>query len=112
LPANGGSSVAAASGSSGISTAAAGLVLPPDAVKLRKEMRMLASRLAEMTQTCARLQQVRGYTAPVAASLRAPAFLKGGNISTSAHLLQIYVEFSNCKSRQGCSAPLCDTLTP
>jgi hypothetical protein len=37
---------------------AAGVGLPPDALKLRGEMRLLASRLQEMTAMCARLQQV------------------------------------------------------
>jgi hypothetical protein len=34
--------------------------LPSDALRLRAEMRLLASRLQEMTTMCARLQQVDG----------------------------------------------------
>jgi hypothetical protein len=59
---NGGSSSGVSQPAPAAAAAAApggGFVLPPDALKLRREMRLLAGRLAEMSQTCARLQQVR-----------------------------------------------------
>lgn len=88
----------ASSGGSSSVTSVTAAGVPVEALRLRREMRLLASRLAEMQQTCTRLQQVR--RGKLCVLVNKSLFGRHGGQQALTEVRNVHA-CSGCRGRQG-----------